>query len=337
MRISILIPCHNEEKSIAQCIDSCLSQVRQPDEIVVVNDGSTDNSLRILESFGETIKVVNINPASGNKSYAQEYGLRFVTGEIVVMTDGDTILDKDFIKEIEQDLKDEKITAVAGYVKSIKNNWLTACRELDYILGQELYKRAQALINFLYVIPGCAGAFRKDVFKKAISFEHDTITEDLDFTFKLHRSELKIKYNRRAICYTQDPFTLKAYINQMRRWYGGGWQNYLKHFYLLKKANATLVLSTLYLEGLLLSLFIIFLPFFNLAAWALFVVGCFIFSFLLGFYGAVKRKRPDLFFYSAFYLVLLYINAFIFLEQFVREVIFRQRSLFWFQPERKRL
>lgn len=59
-----------------------------PDEIVVVNDGSTDNTKKILEGFGKKIKLINIEKATGNKSHAQEYGLRFVTGDVFIATDG---------------------------------------------------------------------------------------------------------------------------------------------------------------------------------------------------------------------------------------------------------
>jgi len=123
MKISILIPCHNEEKSIKKCVESCFEQTRRPDEILVVNDGSTDNSLKILESFGERIKIINIPRATGNKSYAQEIGLRLVTDDIFITTDGDTILDKEFVKIIEDDFSaDSRLAAVGGYVKSQKYN-----------------------------------------------------------------------------------------------------------------------------------------------------------------------------------------------------------------------
>jgi cellulose synthase/poly-beta-1,6-N-acetylglucosamine synthase-like glycosyltransferase len=54
--------------------------------------------------------------------------------------DGDTILDKDFVKYIEPHFEDKKTVAVAGYVTSIKNNWLTACREIDYTFGQNIHR-----------------------------------------------------------------------------------------------------------------------------------------------------------------------------------------------------
>ena len=137
MKISVLIPCHNEEKSIQTCVQSCLDQSRIPDEIVVVNDGSTDRSAEILAGFGDQIKVVTLEKATGNKSFAQEYGLRFVSGEIFITTDGDTVLDRDFVKIVEEDFtRNPQISAIAGYVRSRKYNWLTACRAFEYAIGR---------------------------------------------------------------------------------------------------------------------------------------------------------------------------------------------------------
>ena len=108
MKISILIPCWNEEKSIRACVKSCLKQTRKADEIIVVNDGSIDNSLNILKSFGSKIKIVHQAVCSGNKSYAQEIGLKHVTGDVFICSDADTLLDKHFVERIETHFQDPK-------------------------------------------------------------------------------------------------------------------------------------------------------------------------------------------------------------------------------------
>jgi len=335
MKISILIPCHNEEKFIRHCLESCFGQTRPADEILVVDDGSTDQTPQILAEFGDKIKVVTIARATGNKSYAQELGLTHITGDIFAVTDGDTILDKDFLKRVEIDfLNEPEIAAVGGYVKSIRNNWLTACRELDYIIGQDLYKFAQSIIGHMFVIPGCAGAFRTDIFKKYIRFEHDTITEDLDFTYKLHDKYLKIKFDRRAISWTQDPATLHSYVNQMRRWLGGGWQNLLKHLRLVSRPTGALILSMMYLEGLAFSLFLILLPLFNIILFIKFVIPYLFFSMILGVYGAISHRRLDLLIFWPLHPFVVFLNAVIFLEQFFKVVILKRKVFGWFTPER---
>ena len=88
-KISVLIPAYNEEKSIGKCVESCLNQTRNPDEIIVVNDGSTDNTLQILKSFGNQIKIIDLEKNTGNKSKAQEIGLNYVHTDIFITTDAD--------------------------------------------------------------------------------------------------------------------------------------------------------------------------------------------------------------------------------------------------------
>jgi cellulose synthase/poly-beta-1,6-N-acetylglucosamine synthase-like glycosyltransferase len=336
IKVSILIPCYNEEKSIRKCVQSCLDQTRKADEIVVVDDGSTDKTPEILESFGDKIKVKRIEKNSGNKSYAQEAGLRDLKGDIFIATDADTILDKNFVKRTVSNFSKEEVVAVSGYVKALKHNWLTTCRELDYIIGQNIHKVAQAYINALFVIPGCAGAFKTDFFRENIGFDHDTLTEDLDFTYKLHESGLKIKYDRSVIVYTQDPQDLKSYIKQMRRWYAGGWQNLMKHFKkIFNRAGNIFELSLIYIEGLIFSGLLFLIPLININVFNNYIF--FYFSVLLGcaVYASLKNKNIDLLFCFPFYCLMIFLNAWIFLESFFNEVILKNKNMVWLSPARR--
>lgn len=334
LKISILIPAHNEEKTVGRCIKSCLRQTRKPDEIIVVNDGSTDKTAQVLSGFGSRIKVISIPKATGNKSFAQEAGLSHISGDIFVCTDADTILGWRFIEMIEKDFVDPKTSAVAGYVRSLKYNWITACRALDYYIGQNLYKQAQGYLNFLFVVPGAAGAFRTEIFKKNIGFDHDTLTEDLDFTYKVHWYNLKLVYNRQAIVYTQDPADLRSYVNQMRRWYGGGWQNLIKHLKIIRRPAEALELSLMYIEGLIFSILFLILPLISIYAAAFFLCLYLLILPFFAFSAAKKEKRKDLLYYFPLYPILAFINSWVFVEQFFKEIILKKRNLIWLQPKR---
>ncbi|MFZ2715913.1 MAG: glycosyltransferase family 2 protein [Minisyncoccia bacterium] len=335
-KVTIIIPCHNEEKGIRATIESCINQSRKPMQILVVDDGSTDNSAKIIDEYSQFVDIVTITSATGNKSYAQEIGLMYVKGDMFFATDGDTILDKHVIEEVEKSFaSDSTIVAVGGYVKSLRYNWLTACRELDYIVGQNLHKVAQSYIDAVFVIPGCAGAFKTDVFKEHIRFDHDTLTEDLDFTYKLHKNYFKIAYNKNVVTYTQDPAKLRDYINQMRRWYGGGWQNLKKHYSVIGKPNNALQLSLTYIEGLIFSIALFIFPIINIRFFKFFLIPYMIFLVGLGIYGSILRKRWDLLFYSPTYIVLVFVNAWVFLEEFWKEIVLGKTNLVWFHPERR--
>ncbi len=336
MKISILIPCHNEELSIAACIDSCLKQTRQADQIIVVNDGSTDNSLEILQSYGTSIEIIHIPVATGNKSHAQEIGLKSVTGDIFIATDGDTVLDKQFLMFVEHDFViNPDISAICGYVRSIQHNWLTACRALEYSIGQNLHKLSQHHLGYIFVIPGAAGVFKTKDFKHHIPFEHDTLTEDLDFTYRLHKLDLKIILDRRLIVYTKDPATVSAYINQVRRWMGGGWQCLLKHYTLpTKQPKVAFELSIVYAEGLIFASLFFLLPLLSLSFYLIFISAYFVLVFIFSCFAAWKEQRWQLIFVSVPYILLTYINAYIFIEQMVKEVFLGRKNLAWYQPER---
>lgn len=338
-RISIIIPCYNEEKSIKKCIESCLNQTRKADEIIVVDDSSTDNSLEILKSFGKRIKVVEIKKRLGNKSYVQERGLKYIKGDIFIATDGDSVLDRNFVKKVADNFNNNsEVMAISGMVKSLKHNWLTSCRELDYVVGQRIHKLAQSYMDSLLVIPGCAGAFRTDIFRKYIKFDHDTLTEDLDFTYKFHENGLKISYDRSIITYTQDPSDIRSYIRQMRRWYSGGWQNLRKHsFRIINRPKNVLELSLIYIEGLVFSVLLFIGPLLNIHFLEYAILPYFIIVVGIATYAAVIERRIDLIIYSPMYFLLKFLNAGIFIYEFVNEIILRKNNGTWFIAERRAL
>jgi cellulose synthase/poly-beta-1,6-N-acetylglucosamine synthase-like glycosyltransferase len=335
VKISILIPCYNEEKTIAKALDSCLNQSRPADEIVVVNDGSTDDSLSVLKGYEGKIKIIDLSVNTGNKSYAQSIGLQHVTGDVFITADADTLLDKDFIKHIELAFSDSKVMAVAGYVKSIKGNLITACRELEYIYGQEVHKYAQSKLDAIYVVPGCASAFRKKLFNVLIDFTHDTVTEDLDFTYQIHELGVKIKFCKEAIVYTQDPNNLKSYINQIRRWYGGGWQNLIKHWKNVKKKAFAFEIMLMFSETTLFGFLLLISPFINFRLFLYLCATSLVFALGMGAFAAYKRRRIDLLVASSVYIFMVMVNSYVFLEQMVKCVFLRKKVLVWYKPERR--
>jgi cellulose synthase/poly-beta-1,6-N-acetylglucosamine synthase-like glycosyltransferase len=337
LSISILIPCHNEEKSIRSCLESCLAQTRPFDQILVVNDGSTDGTPEILKSFGDKIQVVHVYPATGNKSHAQEKGLPFVTGDVFASTDGDTLLDKNFAERLEIDFQNDKVAAVAGYVRSIKSNWITAYRSFEYIIGQQLHKQAQSILSFVFVIPGASGGFRTSVFREFVNFDHDTLTEDLDFTYKLHKNNFKIVYDKKAIVYTQDPDTLSSYIGQVTRWFCGGWQNLKKHFDsdLFDDPRRVLELSLMYCEGLVFTSLLFITPFLNLI-YALKSMVLFYFIVAIEvIFAAIIEKRIDILSVLISSPFMIYINSYVFLKTFISEIILGKKNLVWYHPARR--
>ncbi len=99
MKVSIIISVYNGEKFVSRAIRSCVEQSMPKTgyEIVVVNDGSTDNTKRILDSFGDWIKVINLKKNMG-LPYACNTGIRQSLGRNVVRVDADDYIHEDFLK-----------------------------------------------------------------------------------------------------------------------------------------------------------------------------------------------------------------------------------------------
>lgn len=334
MKISILIPCYNEEKTIRACIESCLNQTRRADEIIVVDDCSTDTTPPILWEFGNQIRVVRTSANRGKKSYAQEFGMAHVTGDVFITTDADTLLDSRFVEVMEERFKNAHTAAVAGYVKSLRHNWLTACREIDYLVAQKLHKKAASSLGAFFVIPGCAGAFRTALFKRIIAFEHDTMTEDLDFTYKFYEQGLAVEFAPDAIAYTQDPPTLSSSIRQVRRWHRGSWQNIWKHRDILMRPAHAFELSMVYTESLFFPLTLFTMPILNVIFMKIVALYYILLIVLLGTWGAVASRRPDLLYHAPFYPIVSMINAYLFFEQLAALCLRKNGSIKWHKPDR---
>lgn len=335
MKISILVPCYNEEKSLRATIKSCLDQTRPFDELVFIDDSSTDRTPEILAEYSDQIIIRRTPHNTGNKSSALEYGCQFITGDVFVTTDADTLLHREFCEETAKTFEDTDTAAMVGYVKSIPHNWVTLCRAFEYVIGQDIHKLAQSYLQYIFIIPGAVSAYRTDIFREFITFDHDTITEDLDFTYKMHRHNFDIKFNSKAICYTQDPVTLGAYINQMRRWFGGGWQNLKKHYSIVfTHPVRAFELSLLYAEGIIFSIAVLIIPFLNVVVWLWIIISVFVTATLFAAYAAYSTRRWAVLLVPIPYILIMHVNAYVYIEQFISVMILGKRNMKWFKPER---
>ena len=341
MKISLLIPSYNEDKSLEACLKSAFAQTRPLDEIIVVNDGSTDNTHAILTNYAiqyDILIPIHLKKNTGNKSKAQMKGFPHITGDIVIMTDGDTLLDEHFVERIESNFERDttgNLAAVAGYVSSIAYNWITACREIDYVIGQNIFKKAQSIIGYIYVMPGCATAIKTSVLKW-LSVYHDTVTEDLDFTFQLHLKELRIAYDMEAIVYTQDPPNLSSYIRQMKRWYGWGWQNIRKYWSIMfTNPSAGFVLASVFIDGVIYSAITLLMPILYPEFFLIYLLPTyFLGAFLFALYASIKTGRYELLLYFPHYVIIIFINAYIIGSEFIKEIVLQKWDLLWKRADR---
>jgi len=228
--LSILIPAYNEEKVIANTIAAMIETKYPKKQIIVIDDGSKDNTLTIANRYSD--KVTVLHKENGGKAAALNYGLVYAKGEIIVIVDADTIIGRNSLKEIIKGFDvNDRVAAVAGNIK-VRNriNWLTKCQALEYITGIQIVRRAFDIFGTITIVPGALGAFKRDMLKETGSYQKNTIVEDFDATVKLLKSGLITQGSTKSVAYTEAPSTLGDFEKQRKRWYRGNLQVLSRHF-----------------------------------------------------------------------------------------------------------
>lgn len=229
--LAILIPAHNEEIVIAQTLQSLL-RVSPSLDIYLVDDCSSDQTVKVAQKYIKNIYVLQKN---SGKAQALNQGIKhfnLTSYKFILPIDADTQITPSFVDRalaaFETDKKD-KIVAVVGKIVGSDQSWVTSYRLWEYEIGQAIHKKAQDKEGAVLVCSGCTTVFRTKIFKE-LQFSSDTLTEDMDLAFEIHRQRLgKIVYCPNAQAITQDPLTLKDFIKQIERWYTGYWQCLYKH------------------------------------------------------------------------------------------------------------
>jgi cellulose synthase/poly-beta-1,6-N-acetylglucosamine synthase-like glycosyltransferase len=231
--ISVIVPTYNEEKVIAKRIENLfeLDYPKSQYEIIVVDSGSTDNTTEIVE---ETIKehekdkpnlrLIKEEERKG-KASAINLGKKHAKGEVVLITDANSIFDKNVLKEIMPHFKNQEVGAVSGrYFISNPDKTLPSSEsfywEIEYInlLGE-------SFLDSISTVIGTVSAWRK----KLMNFRSKTISEDLDMTLQVRRNGYKSRYEPEAKVYEPSATTPEDQIKQRKRTSLGTIQNMFTH------------------------------------------------------------------------------------------------------------
>lgn len=231
---TIVIPAHNEAKSIAETVDH-LKDINYPAyELIVVNDGSTDRTSQILDAlvarYPERLKVVHLTPNSG-KAHALNMGILLGRGELILVIDADCFLDSEALTQMAWHFSEgARVGAVTGNPRIINRTTLLGkiqVGEYSSIIG--LIKRSQRLLGKVLTVSGVIAAFRRSALLECGMFDGDTVTEDIDMTWKLQKHFYEVRYEPRALGWILSPETVRGLWRQRVRWAQGGIEVVRKH------------------------------------------------------------------------------------------------------------
>lgn len=250
--VSIIIPAKNEAKVIEATIREVMKIVYHKSdgtpnyELIVANDGSTDETPEILDRLSK--EYTNLKPYHRKpvKRSSKAAVLNEVTpmckGEVICVFDADSRVKPNFLERIIPYLSDEKVAAVQAQ-KRISNpnyNNLTAAQD-DELFMLMAIGEGQDLAEGAVDLRGNGMLIKKEVLLSVGGWTEDALTEDLDMSTKLHTSNWLIRYCPEISIYEEATTTIKAFLKQRRRWIEGALRRYLTYFTKIIGNNVSLI------------------------------------------------------------------------------------------------
>ncbi len=288
--VSIIVPAYNEGKVIGHCVDLILVSNYQNFEIILVDDGSKDDTFEIMQRYKDQARVQMFSKPNGGKASALNEGYRRSKGEILLFVDADGIFTPGTIDEMLNGFYSPKVGAVCGNDAPVNLDRLqTQLMCLQTHVGTGFVRRALAELNCLPIVSGNSGAFRRSVLEQVgIGQSHPLYTdlteawevnrrgpfrdgfigEDLELTWRVHRAGYQVKFAPKAIVMAEVPSTLKDLWKQRVRWARGLLQTIRLHrdmFFNLKYGSLGLYLPINFFN-------MIIVPFLQLLVFALLVI-----------------------------------------------------------------
>lgn len=232
--VSVVVPAYNEGAVVANCVSSILHSDYERLEVILVNDGSTDNTLAEMQKFAGHPAVRIIDKPNGGKASALNEGIKHANGDILFFVDADGIFRKDTIREMLRGFHSPKVGAVCGNDSPVNLDRLqTRLLAIQTHVTTGLARRALATMNCLLIVSGNIGAFRRTVLEKTGGFRHGFIGEDLELTWRVHQAGYKVEFQPNAMVYAEVPSTIASLWKQRVRWARGLLQTAVLHRHML--------------------------------------------------------------------------------------------------------
>lgn len=231
-KATVMIPVFNEERTVVKTVNSLLnlSYPKNKLEILIIDDGSTDNTQGVLAQFKNHSQIKILSKENGGKFTALNYGLGFATGDIIGCLDADSYVEHDALLHVAEGFKDKETMAVIPAIKiGNPETILQHTQAVEYTLSI-LIRKVFSWIGSVFVTPGPFSFFRKEVYSIVGPYRHAHNTEDLEICLRMQEKHLRITNAHDAVVFTISPRNIKALYKQRVRWIYGFLRN-MKDYY----------------------------------------------------------------------------------------------------------
>jgi cellulose synthase/poly-beta-1,6-N-acetylglucosamine synthase-like glycosyltransferase len=227
--VAVIVPAYNESVGIERAVRSLAASDYPDFEVIVVDDGSTDDTAEIVDALALT-GVRLVRKKNGGKASALNSGIAASRAPVIVMVDGDTVFEPEALRRLVQPLGDPLVGAVSGNTKvGNRRGLLGRWQHIEYVTGFNLDRRMYEVLQCTPTVPGAIGAFRRAALEEVGGVAGDTLAEDTDLTLAIGRTGRRIIYAQDARAWTEAPSSLGDLWRQRYRWSYGTMQAVWKH------------------------------------------------------------------------------------------------------------
>ncbi len=229
--VCVLIPAHNEETVIRGTVEAMMAFDYPHDklEILVINDGSSDNTGPIVEDLGSRdgrVRCYNVPKGEGGKgkSRALNLGLKQTNAEVIAIYDADNQPLPDALKYLVAELLiHPDLGAVLGNFRTINRDrtWLTRFISIETMSFQAILQAGRWALFKVSTLPGTNFVIWKSLVDDLHGWDEDAITEDSELSIRIYMRGYKIKYIPFAVTLEQEPETMSVWTKQRTRWVRG--------------------------------------------------------------------------------------------------------------------
>jgi glycosyltransferase involved in cell wall biosynthesis len=255
MKCSLIIPAYNAARTLGGCLRSAFDQTLPMEhyEVIVVDDGSADDTAQIARQFpARLIQQRNQGPAA-----ARNAGAHHAMGEILIFTDSDCELDREFLRNMVKPFERSDVMGVQGTYRTRQTEFMARFGQLEIETRYQQMSRQQ----YIDFIGTYAAAYRRDLFISQGGFDTQfplASGEDTEFSYKLHKEGHNLVFNPAAFVYHQHPTSLRHYLRV--KFYRGYWRVRLYSLHPEKTIRDSYTPQSLKIQVLMAPLFLLLIP-----------------------------------------------------------------------------
>ena len=221
--VSVIVPGYNEENVLENCVHSIMDSDYPSLEVILVDDGSTDSTPVIMQRLSSQYNAIRfIHQQNQGKGAALNTGIAHSRGEILMFVDSDGLFSRSTIRHMLSGFDSRSVGAVCGDDRPVNLDRVQTCLlALISHVGTGLVRRALTMLHCMPIVSGNVGAFRRDVLEKTGYFNTETVGEDLELTWRVHKHGYVVNFVPDALVYAESPSTIAGLWKQRVRWARG--------------------------------------------------------------------------------------------------------------------